>query len=83
MSNKEDTGQTADSKSGENKRTEFSEATRSMSGATSEPFPLQHGDPRPGGVRPGPDTGHTPQSAAPTDAPEPSPSADTSAASDS
>jgi hypothetical protein len=64
-------------------RAVFSETFRSLSGATSEPMPLQHGDPQPGGLRPGPDTGHTPQSAAPEVTPSSSPSTDSPAASDS
>jgi hypothetical protein len=46
---------------GESAKSEGKALFRSLTGATSDALPLQHGDPQPGGIRPGQDTGHTPQ----------------------
>jgi hypothetical protein len=61
----------------------LSESIRSLSGVTGEPMPVQTGDPQPGGIRPGPETGHTPQNAAPEVAPTSTPSTDSQASADS
>jgi hypothetical protein len=34
--------------------------TRSLTTAVGDPIPVEHGEPVPGGIRPGPDTSHTP-----------------------
>jgi hypothetical protein len=32
--------------------------------SSPDPIPIEHGDPVPGGIRPGPDTNHTPSNEA-------------------